>query len=116
MSQRSLLGEIVHDIYPINKTGALFDLILFALLAYVVYKSLIQGETTYKAEYWGMIYLVWALAAGVKYAYKRNIWGQGGCLGMIVRVALIVPIGFVYAPFMLVFAIRKLMGKPDPDF
>lgn len=114
MAPKSILGEIVEDIYPVNKTGALFDIILFALLAYVVYKSLLQGETTYKAEYWGMIYLVWALAAGVKYAYRRNILAQGGCLGMLIRIALIVPIGFIYAPFMLVFAVRRLRGKPEP--
>ena len=55
------------------------------------------------------------VAAGIKYMMRRNIWASGGCLGMLVRLALCPFIGFIYAPFMLWFAIRRLFfGKPAP--
>ena len=56
-----------------------------------------------------------AIAAGIKYMIRRNIWASGGCLGMLVRLALCPFIGLIYAPFMLWFAIRRLFfGKPAP--
>lgn len=115
MAGKSLLGEILDEVYPINKTAAFYDLALIIIVAYLVWRALLSEPTEYYAESVGGVYLAVAIAAGIKYMIRRNIWASGGCLGMLVRLALCPFIGLIYAPFMLWFAIRRLFfGKPAP--
>ena len=115
MSDKSFLKEIVDEIYPINKTAAFYDLALIIIVAFVFAKALLSEPTEYFAESVGGVYLAVALVAGIMYSFRRGVWASGGCLGILVRLALCGLIGLIYAPFMLWFAIRKLLGRPAPN-
>lgn len=115
MAGKGLFGEMLEEVYPINRTAALYDLALIVIVGYIFWKALLSEPTEYFAESVGGVYMAIAFAAGIKYMIRRNIWASGGCLGMLVRLVFSPVIGFFYAPFMLWFAIRRLFfGKPAP--
>lgn len=121
MSENSIIGEIIKDVYPDSKTGAFFDLLLIALVVFFVSKYMLTQEalqttdTTEKTVFIGtVIYVSASLVAGLKYVWRRSI-GGGGCFGSLMRFIFLLPIGMFYVPFMVTFAIQKLIGKPAPD-
>ena len=115
MAEKSFFGEILNEVYPATRTAALYDLALLVIVAYIFWKGLLSEPTDYFAESVGGVYMAVAIAAGIKYSFRRGTWRSGGCHGMLVRLVFCFFIGFIYAPFMLWFAIRRLFfGKPAP--
>lgn len=110
MSDKSLLGELVFDLYPKSKTDALFDLLL-PVAVIIVCGYLFSSHSYSTLE----TIIVLLLVSGVKYNKRRSTWGRGGCFGYLVRVLLLLPLGMVYLPFLVWFSIRKLLGKAEPN-
>ena len=110
MGEKSFLGELVFDLYPHSKTDAIYDLLL--LVVVIIISNHLFSDHSYPAM---ETIIILSLIAGIKYNRRRSLWGQGGCFGYLVRVLLLFPLGLAYLPFLIWFAIRKLMGKAAPN-
>ena len=83
MKDKGLLGEIIHDIYPQKKTEAFYDIALVAIIVLLAVKYIDVGFTE-SISIWGSRYICLAIVAGIKYAWRRDVFGgDGGCLGML---------------------------------
>lgn len=105
-NEKNLIEEILDDVYPKKSSEAISDFGIL-LLGYFVWGLFFRESGT-------SVFLVLSVASGIKYFFKRNTWVAGGLLGTLLRIVLVVPLGAVYMPFMVWFAVRRLRGKGKP--
>ncbi len=105
MKANSFWAEVVEDVYPWTKGRALEHLVL-ALFSWFAARFLVNKVGT-DSTFLFLFFL--AQCPGALYYIKRAING-GGCLLGWIRIICIPITGLIYYPFMIYFAIKKMLG------
>ena len=106
MKANSYWAEVIADVYPWTKGRALEHIVL-AIFSWFAARFLAikmgGGDSTF------LFLFLLAQCPGVLYYVKRLING-GGCLMGWIRILCIPILGLIYYPFMIYFALKKLLG------